>query len=757
MTVVKSRTMAALFVATGLVALLGAVQRFDSLPEGLHGIYFSTPDWSSAPVHSTVDPQPSTERLVAAWDGTPPPSFSTTWTGFVITLREGTYTLALASDDGSWAFVDGQLVVDNGGRHGVRQAVGSIHLTRGVHGIFIRYFQAGGLLRFDASWARDGAPLEPLPAWALTPRRPTFSRFLASVVVRRALPVAEWLWIAALVVAGATAAWRLAAKRLAARRWDSTSRALAAVCVASLALNLTGLRWGLPGQSWAPDEITPGVVLNGLALHFSNGWYDPYPPVHFYVLAGAFSPVLLLERLGRVDLSGAFGYDLLMVIARLVTVAAGVGTVIAVYACGARAFSRRAGVLAAAAVALVAPFIYYSKTVNFDVPYLFWFALSLSFYLGLLQRLQRRDFVLFAACATLAVCTKDQAYGLYLAAPFVIVAEIWRANRQAGLSRPLGRAIVDRRLALAAATAAALFVVIHNLAFNFGGFLSHLHWMTRSGAQGYRVVEPTIAGRLQLLQLTAWLDQRSWGWPLLLASVIGLVMALASRETRRTAGWLALVPIAYYLGFVNVILYNYDRFLLPVCIVQALFAGVALDRLLAASDRTRAWRAAAVGGVFAYTLLYASTVDVLMVRDSRYTVERWLRGHVGRDDVVGTVFPRWNLPRLEEFRAVDIGTIDELLRQAPAFYVLNADYARAVPPDTSTGQLVAGLQDSTLGYVLSFRYRSPAPWPWLPGAHRDLVGARRDRLVFSTLRDINPTIEIYQRATAPDRHMLHTF
>ncbi len=55
--------------------------------------------------------------------------------------------------------------------------------------------------------------------------------------------------------------------------------------------------------------------------------------------------------------------------------------------------------------------------------------------------------------------------------------------------------------------------------------------------------------------------------------------------------WL-LVPIAsYYLGFINVILYNYDRFVLPMCFVLAIFGGLACDRLLAQPDAPAAGRA----------------------------------------------------------------------------------------------------------------------------------------------------------------------
>ena len=53
------------------------------------------------------------------------------------------------------------------------------------------------------------------------------------------------------------------------------------------------------------------------------------------------------------------------------------------------------------------------------------------FYLQLLETGRLRDYMLFAAAATLSVCTKDQAYGLYLLLPLVIVEQIWHTNRAA--------------------------------------------------------------------------------------------------------------------------------------------------------------------------------------------------------------------------------------------------------------------------------------------------------------------------------------
>jgi len=67
-----------------------------------------------------------------------------------------------------------------------------------------------------------------------------------------------------------------------------------------------------------------------------------------------------------------------------------------------------------------------------------------------------------------------------------------------------------------------------------------------------------------------------------------------------------------------------------------------------------------------------------------------------------------------------------------------------VPADDPWGQLIAGLEDGSLGYQRIARFRTPSPWPWLPAAHPDLVGPRTETVVFSTLRNINPTIDVFR-------------
>src|ERR1700722_9888449 len=100
--------------STLLTSILGVTNQLDPLEQGLKGEYFSDLSGASQAVASTLDSQPSTDRLVNAWHGSPPEVFSTTWTGSIVVLREGTCTLATVSDYGSPVFVDGRLVVDNG-------------------------------------------------------------------------------------------------------------------------------------------------------------------------------------------------------------------------------------------------------------------------------------------------------------------------------------------------------------------------------------------------------------------------------------------------------------------------------------------------------------------------------------------------------------------------------------------------------------------------------------------------------------------
>ena len=73
---------------------------------------------------------------------------------------------------------------------------------------------------------------------------------------------------------------------------------------------------------------------------------------------------------------------------------------------------------------------------------------------------------------------------------------------------------------------------------------------------------------------------------------------------------------------------------------------------------------------------------------------------------------RLPLPALE-CRCEDISTLSQLEQDRPRYYILSADYARAVPPKTEWGQLISGLERGTAGYRRLGTFRSASPWSWL--------------------------------------------
>ena len=77
--------------------------------------------------------------------GTPHDNFALVATG-AITLTAGEHTFCTSSDDGSWLYLDGTLVVNNGGLHGTVTKCATVHVTKGDHTVTVNFFDCS----FDA-------------------------------------------------------------------------------------------------------------------------------------------------------------------------------------------------------------------------------------------------------------------------------------------------------------------------------------------------------------------------------------------------------------------------------------------------------------------------------------------------------------------------------------------------------------------------------------------------------------------------------
>src|SRR5437867_2819499 len=135
-----------LFIAAlGIAVLAGAGRAALRVAHGLAAEYFTNPDRTGPPLLTGVDAEPSTIALSRSWQlDAPPETFSARWRGYLAVRRSGLYRFATTSDDGSWVYVDGRLVVDNSGTHGALTRSGQTFLESGPHFLLVEYFQAGG-------------------------------------------------------------------------------------------------------------------------------------------------------------------------------------------------------------------------------------------------------------------------------------------------------------------------------------------------------------------------------------------------------------------------------------------------------------------------------------------------------------------------------------------------------------------------------------------------------------------------------------
>ncbi len=516
------------------------------------------------------------------------------------------------------------------------------------------------------------------------------------------------------------------------------SRALLGlVLLASLGLNAWMITWGLPSTTgWAPDEILPSAVLEAKARRFSGGWHDKYPPLHFQLLAGLYAPILAAEdaRAGAPLPPGT--YDRLFLAGRALSVAMGVGVVLLVYLCGRRLMDEGRGLIAAALVAVMAPFVFYAKLANVDVPYLLWWMLSLVFLLRVLASHRLRDCIVLGITAALAVGTKDQAYGLYVLVGPLLVWSRYRRDPGKGWAR----AIFAPELMLALAAGALVLQAIYGLPGNAAGAEAHLRLITGPASRDFREFPNTIAGHAGLLVSTIRHTAFVMGVPAFASSLLGVFLAAPRKDGRLLT---VLVPAAsYYLFFLSVALYCYDRFVLPIAILLAFFAADVLGRMA----RRDLWGKVATGVVLMYGLARTSSLDVTIARDSRFAAEEWLRKNSG-EALVAMIGPPEYLPRPEGLNARTIGPARARLEKvAPDLVVTNADYAERADEGSEEQAFYRGLEAGSLGYrkAWSYRYRSP----YMMIRSEDLAD-RPGQPLRSNLDKVNPEIRIYRRESGP--------
>jgi len=510
------------------------------------------------------------------------------------------------------------------------------------------------------------------------------------------------------------------------------------VLVLSFFLNLCAIWWGLPSlRGWAPDELVPATVMDAVGMRFSHGWVSPYPPFHYYVLALSHLPFRALHRLHVLDFNTASTYTVLFYLGRLISLLMATAIVILVYRIGCEIDDRRTATLAALITALIAPFVYHAKIATVDIPYIFWFTVSLVFFVRILKNHRLSDYLLFGAAAALAVCAKDQAYGFYvLTAPAVLWA-LHRRRKKEDPSAKFTRTLVDRRIILPLLLAALLFVLLHNILFDPKSFLAHLRLVIGPASDYIPVYENTVPGHLSMLWQSLRHIRFSLGWPLFLSCLAGLAASAFAKKRKPLLFWLLVPGVSYYLFFIHIVRMNFDRWLIPLCIILSLFGGQFLSSLVSPNQKFGTAKKVMAGALLAYSFFYSASVDLLMVKDSRYQAEKWMRENIGTETLVGVMDSKEYLPRLDGFRWAMIKfPLRDVEQESPDYILVNVEYMRRHDPKSPKYKFYLDLTQKKLKYrpAASFKYESP--WVLIrPGS------------VLTNLEKINPEIRVYKKTS----------
>lgn len=521
---------------------------------------------------------------------------------------------------------------------------------------------------------------------------------------------------------------------------------LRALLLLALVLFGCGIWWGLPGRwGWAGDELHPtswGEAISWKAPTNQHEWHLRYPPLHFAVLQGTSLPLRWLIGHGYLfagDTTGIARLTALISFGRFISLIMALGTLVVLYRVGREIYDHRSALFTVLITMCIAPYVYYAKMGNLDVPYVLWFAFSLLFYVRILKQHRLRDYVLFAAAAAAAVCTKDQAYGLYSLAPLPILWSLYRRDfAERGAVRGLARALVDKRMLLAAFTAALLFGVFGEVIFNPQRFAVHIKLLRGPMSENYQDYEDTAEGHQMLLSL--FVKQVAFVLDPLLALVcVAGVGITAWRAVRRRAdqedlllGCVFFLLVSYYVTFLNLILFSYDRYLLPVAVILAFFGGRALGLLTRPGVPWLRLRQAAVAAGFVYALLYASSVDARLLADSRYYVEEWIQQNAPQPLSVAAVGRKKHIPRFPwiPWEKVLRSKTRILQAQHPQFLTVTVSDLRR-PEEV---EIYQRLTRGELGYRLVLLYQGRPLYDLLD---IDEVG--------SSQRFINPQMAVFQR------------
>jgi hypothetical protein len=128
---------------------------------------FLPANFAGIPAESTVHAQIAFQPLDGIGDFSIKDRFHVVWSGVIRVEKTGLYKFFLNSDDGSKLTIDGKLVIDNGGLHGMTEKAGEAMLASGDHTLNVELFEETDVAGCILSWEPPGGLKEVVPTRVL--------------------------------------------------------------------------------------------------------------------------------------------------------------------------------------------------------------------------------------------------------------------------------------------------------------------------------------------------------------------------------------------------------------------------------------------------------------------------------------------------------------------------------------------------------------------------------------------------------------
>ena len=156
---------------TEVVDLIGQTEEEETpVPgkPGLETLYFETAP-ADASLETYASMQPVATDVTHSIDLNVPvrkraDRYGLQFRGILNVPNDGSWQFDLASDDGSRLYIDGQLVIDNDGNHGMVTKTGGVDLSAGAHHFLLNYYNTTGGSGLKLQWNGPGIQSSPIAA-----------------------------------------------------------------------------------------------------------------------------------------------------------------------------------------------------------------------------------------------------------------------------------------------------------------------------------------------------------------------------------------------------------------------------------------------------------------------------------------------------------------------------------------------------------------------------------------------------------------